>query len=116
MGEKLNAYVAVQAIQGGCALSGELCMRGIKDVLKHCQGVIDKATSSGMVLFDLGEITESDSSGLALLVTLMRYANRQGKLVLFRSVTRKMKDIARVSGLDVVLPLGNATDSSTELR
>ena len=46
-----------------------------------------------------------DSAGLALLIEWLRLAAAHGQTIAFRQAPAQMRDLARVSGLDGVLPL-----------
>ena len=54
---------------------------------------------------DLSHVERSDSAGLALLVECLRHARQSGKTIRFFNIPAQMLAIARVSGLDQVLPL-----------
>jgi phospholipid transport system transporter-binding protein len=54
---------------------------------------------------DLSDVQRSDSAGLALLVDCVRQARQTGQVVRFFNIPAQMLAIARVSGLDEVLPL-----------
>ena len=54
---------------------------------------------------DLSHVERSDSAGLALLVECLRHARQSGKKIRFFNIPAQMLAIARVSGLDEVLPL-----------
>lgn len=54
---------------------------------------------------DLSGVQRSDSAGLAMLVECLRQARETGKTVRFFNIPAQMLAIARVSGLDQVLPL-----------
>ena len=54
---------------------------------------------------DLSHVERSDSAGLALLVECLRDARQSGKTIRFFNIPAQMLAIARVSGLDEVLPL-----------
>lgn len=57
------------------------------------------------IRIDLQGITRSDSAGLALLIEWMRAAQRLGKPIQYLNIPPQMLAIARVSGLDQLLPL-----------
>ena len=66
-----------------------------------------KEVSSGQAQLDvdLSGVQRSDSAGLALLVSCVRQARQTGQVVRFLNIPAQMLAIARVSGLDEVLPL-----------
>lgn len=59
------------------------------------------------VWFDLGGVSRSDSAGLALLLEWMRAAEREKVTLHLRHLPEQMRDIARLSELHEVLPLGD---------
>jgi phospholipid transport system transporter-binding protein len=54
---------------------------------------------------DLSDVQRADSAGLALLVDCARRARQMGQSIRFFNIPAQMLAIARVSGLDEVLPL-----------
>jgi len=61
-----------------------------------------------VVKIDLGKVSYSDSSILALISSWMRLTRQQNKQIFLYNVSSQLKDIIRVSGLDTILPLVNA--------
>lgn len=61
--------------------------------------------TSTSIEIDLSRLDRSDSSGLALLVEWYRSAEQYNKTISFVNLPAQMLDIARVSGLDEILPL-----------
>ncbi len=55
---------------------------------------------------DLSKVTRADSAGLALMVEWMRQARELELPITYLNIPAQMLAIARVSGLDRVLPLG----------
>ncbi|HFD81441.1 MAG TPA: anti-sigma factor antagonist [Gammaproteobacteria bacterium] len=56
---------------------------------------------------DLSRVQRADSAGLALLVECLRQAQAAGREVRFFNIPPQMLEMARVSGLDAVLPLAH---------
>jgi phospholipid transport system transporter-binding protein len=54
---------------------------------------------------DLSGVRRSDSAGLVLLVEWMRYAKKHDKRITYLNIPDQMLAIARVSGLEQILPL-----------
>jgi phospholipid transport system transporter-binding protein len=54
---------------------------------------------------DLRAVQRSDSAGLALLIAGLRHARQTGQSVRFFNIPEQMLAIARVSGLEDMLPL-----------
>lgn len=87
---------------GRLVLSGELSYETVVRVRGEAESLLEGAES---IQVDLQDISRSDSAGLALLVDWMRTAKRLGKAIQFLNIPQQMLAIARVSGLDEVLPL-----------
>jgi phospholipid transport system transporter-binding protein len=84
-------------------VNGELTFAAVPDLLE--QGAALLAMHSAPVRVDLGGVTRADSAGLALLIEWLRLARARRADIEFRNVPPQMLAIARVSGLDSVLPL-----------
>lgn len=56
---------------------------------------------------DLAGVTRADSAGLALLVAWTRASARAGHAIRFIHVPAQLLSIARVSGLEEILPLAD---------
>jgi len=60
------------------------------------------------ISIDLAGVTRSDSAGLALLVEWLRESDRLGKTITFLNMPVQMQSIARVCGLEAILPADTA--------
>ena len=60
---------------------------------------------SGALDIDLSHVGRSDSAGLALLMECLRQSSETGTSIRFFNIPAQMLAIARVSGLDRILPL-----------
>ena len=98
----MNEAVIQRAPDGRLLLSGELDFTTVTRVNGEALKLLQDADS---IRVDLQGIVRSDSAGLALLVEWMRAARRLGKPIQFLNIPHQMLAIARVSGLDEVLPL-----------
>lgn len=58
---------------------------------------------------DLAEVARADSAGVALLVEWMQQARRRGGEIRYLNIPSQMLAIARVSGLDHILPLSRGS-------
>ncbi|MCW8932356.1 MAG: STAS domain-containing protein, partial [Gammaproteobacteria bacterium] len=56
---------------------------------------------------DLAQLERSDSSGLALLVEWYREAEQEDKTISFFNLPAQMYEIARISGLNEILPISS---------
>jgi phospholipid transport system transporter-binding protein len=87
---------------GHYRVSGELNMYTVPDVLSAIR--FDEVVGKELHI-DLGEVSRSDSAGLALLVEWMRQAREQGIQLHFHHLPAQLLEIARVSDLLPLLPL-----------
>lgn len=55
---------------------------------------------------DLKDMTQTDSSGLAVLIGWVRAAKQEKKSIRFFHLPDFMRDLSRVCGLENVLPIG----------
>ncbi|MGD8408080.1 MAG: STAS domain-containing protein [Thiohalophilus sp.] len=84
-------------------VSGELNMQSVPGLLREVEPILGR--SQGDICFDLQGVSRSDSAGLALLVEWLQFAGQRQRKVTFRNLPRQLRDIARVSGLEDLLPL-----------
>jgi phospholipid transport system transporter-binding protein len=84
-------------------ISGELNMQTVPNLLQQVEPIL--ARSQGEVCLDLQGVSRSDSAGLALLVEWLRFARERDRKLSFRNLPEQLRDIARVSGLEELLPL-----------
>lgn len=84
-------------------IRGELNMQTVPDMLKQAEPIL--ADGREELVFDLQGISRTDSAGLALLVEWMQAAGQQQTRITFRNLPTQLRDIARVSGLEELLPL-----------
>jgi len=100
-----NAEVSLQP-DGQVLVSGELAFSTVVGLLATSAPWFK---SQNALMFDLGGVDKTDSAGLALLVEWMGLAKQHDKQIGFVHIPRQMMDIARVSGLDQLLPVGQPT-------
>lgn len=86
---------------GNVAVSGELSFKTAKRAL----GQLLPLLQGDKILVDLAGVERADSAGLALLVEWMRLSKENGVQLFYRRIPAQMLAIARVSGLDNVLPI-----------
>lgn len=84
-------------------ISGELNMQTVPDLLQRVEPILTRG--NGEICFDLQQVTRTDSAGLALLVEWMQAARQRQLAISFRNLPDQLRDIARISGLDELLPL-----------
>lgn len=85
-------------------VEGEVDFDTVAEVRKAGEKLIDRAKSPFLV--DLQGLTSAHSVALSLLVRWMAYAQSQDKKFEILGMPAKLFDVARVSGLETVLPLG----------
>jgi phospholipid transport system transporter-binding protein len=69
------------------------------------RGELDmKSADRPRISIDLAGVTRSDSAGLALLIEWLRESERLGKTITFLNMPAQMQSIARICGLDGILP------------
>ncbi|MBZ5757887.1 STAS domain-containing protein [Pseudomonas sp. S5(2021)] len=89
---------------GELRLSGELDHRSGAALREQGRALI--RASSGGVRLDCSGVERSNSVGLSLLLSFMRDARAGGQAMQVVGLPQEMRDIAKVSGLDEILPLG----------
>ncbi len=89
---------------GHYQLSGDLSFHSVPELWQKNKTVLFKDDNSDLDI-NLAGLERSDSSGLAILVEWFREAEQQNRKINFINIPQQMYDIARVSGLDEILPL-----------
>ncbi|HET9843959.1 MAG TPA: STAS domain-containing protein [Gammaproteobacteria bacterium] len=86
------------------------CYEGVltfDTTLKALTETLKNFPKEGVVELDLKNVSKSDSSGLALLTNLLSKAKEKNLHLRIKNTPKKMRDLARVSGLDELLPFSN---------
>lgn len=92
-----------QKRDGAYYLSGELSFDTVPRLWQQSQEALkDKALS---VVFDLAEVTQSDSSGVALLIAWTRSFHRQSRTIHFLHLPKQMLAIIQLAGLKNIVPI-----------
>jgi len=91
-----------QVASGEFAVSGELVFEEVVGLLNDSMRFFDGKSN---LLFSLQGVDKTDSAGLALLVEWTRMANKKNQNIYFSDTPKQLLDIARVSGLDNLLPI-----------
>ncbi len=98
-----EAQASVQSGRDGrLEIHGELSFASVPGLWRDCQA---QCTSGTAIDVDLGQVQRSDSAGLALLIEWLREVQRHGGSLRFFNIPAQMLEMARVSGLDQILPL-----------
>jgi phospholipid transport system transporter-binding protein len=87
---------------GKIEVTGALKFGLVSDLLRTSKSFF---VGKAPLVFDLGGVEKTDSAGLALLVEWMVMAKKSGQEISFQRIPKQMLDIAKVSGLDEILPL-----------
>lgn len=89
---------------GTWLLEGDLDYYTVPDVLARAG---KKLGGEGEIRVDLKGVTRADSAGLALLLAWLRKSERAGRSIEFVNVPGQLLSIARVCGLEEILPLSH---------
>lgn len=84
-------------------LIGELSFRSVPDIQKR---LIKLLPSQPLWTVDLAGVTFSDSSGLALLADCVRMSKKYQFNIGFKSMPKQMAAMAKVTGIEQILGLG----------
>lgn len=92
----------LEAGEGGrFQVSGELVFATVPELLAQGRVLFD---SDAGIELDFHRVTRADSAGLALLIEWTRIAHHRHRNIVFRNVPEQLLSIARVSGVDAILP------------
>lgn len=64
-----------------------------------------KDKGQSLVIFDLGGVTQSDSSSVALLIAWVRRFRRQAQTINFIHLPSQMLAIIQLAGLETIIPI-----------
>ena len=88
-------------------VKGALDVENTPVLLKQICDIIDQQTQKQTELvFNFSGLQQSSSAGLAMLTSLLRYANQHQQKLLFLHLPAKLWAAAKISDLDKVLPCG----------
>ncbi|MGH8533478.1 MAG: STAS domain-containing protein [Gammaproteobacteria bacterium] len=87
--------------KGSWSLAGDVDIGTVPSILDRGAGMF---TDSSVVV-DLKAVARIDSAGLALLVNWAREGRRHKVAIRFQNIPARMLAIAKICGLDKVLPL-----------
>ena len=99
----MSTATIVEVNSDRVALSGAIDVDNAMDLKAQGEALIRNSGAS--IEFDLSGVLHSGSVGVTVLLAWMRAASAADKQIVFLNMPGKMFDIARVSGLDDVLPL-----------
>jgi phospholipid transport system transporter-binding protein len=89
---------------GRMVVSGPVTLANVAAILEEGRRHLEE----GVRTVDLGEVTEMDSSLLAAMLAWVRDARRRGRELAFVNLPQSLSTIARLYGVDGLLPLGRA--------
>jgi phospholipid transport system transporter-binding protein len=81
-------------------VSGAVTLANVAGLLEEGRRHIDE----GVRAVDLGEVTEMDSSLLALMLAWLRDARARGRELAFANMPESLQTIARLYGVESLLP------------
>lgn len=84
-------------------VSGALTFATVNQIWEQSQSIFNRAQKQ--LNFDLQAVTQSDSAGVALLLAWARTARTYKKEIIFLSLPDQMRAIAKVGGLENILPI-----------
>jgi phospholipid transport system transporter-binding protein len=85
-------------------LSGPLTLSNVATVLEEGK----RHLAEGVATVDLGEVAEMDSALIALLFAWLRDARARGQDLAFRNPPEALRTLARLYGVDGLLPVSAA--------
>ncbi|MBA1146094.1 STAS domain-containing protein [Ectothiorhodospiraceae bacterium WFHF3C12] len=91
--------------EGQFVLEGNLSIESVPRLWERTNGAFHDVPA---LTIDLGQVERADSAGLALLIDWTRRARDNGQDIRFTNLPDQMLAIARVSGLDTMLPFYRA--------
>ncbi len=98
-----SALAALKDLGGGrYAVEGELSFASVSALLRQGSALF---AGQPAIELDLAGVRRADSAGLALLVEWLSQAKRLGRRLSFRHVPEQILRMARVGGLEDILPL-----------
>ncbi len=86
-------------------VGGPVTLANVAKVLEEGRRHLEE----GVRAVDLSEVTEMDSSLLAALLTWLREARSRDHELSFTNLPESLRTIARLYGVDELLPAGRAT-------
>jgi phospholipid transport system transporter-binding protein len=107
MNESSKQSVQVRFKENEILLSGVLNFDTTPNILNLLENHLkkNKQVQTLPLILNLEEVTQSDSSGLALLTGLIRAAKKNNFVLKIINMPKKLIDLAYLSGLATVIPL-----------
>lgn len=98
----MNDAATIQVADGHAQVSGALTFDTVAKLRTAGNQLIAKRNK---LEFDFKNVTRCDSSALTLLTAWTRLSRKNGNAILFINLPQQLYDIAKISGLDKVLPI-----------
>ena len=92
---------------GYYAIEGELNNQTVPNVSQELLKLISAVKDKNLTV-DLGQVSRSDSAGVALLVEVMQQAKQANLKLQFSNLPSQMRDIAGLSGLMDIFPISQS--------
>ncbi len=105
-GRTMSKVEIEKSSSGKIEIRGELSYDNVMTLAHDASGVF--ACEQDLCI-DLGGITHTDSSGIALLVEWLSDARHHNQEINFINVPKQVMDVAKISNLDQVLPMSVAS-------
>ena len=86
------------------ALAGDVDISCVGELVERASHALNNASAETLVL-DLAGVTFIDSSGIGALFHINTEADKSGKSMTLRAVPPRVRDVLKISGLDLVLPI-----------
>jgi anti-anti-sigma factor len=87
---------------GRICINGELSFATVSHLVQRgCAFLLQSDRS----VFDLEKVSFADNAGVALLISLMRYAKRNNKVTSFVNLPKQLLSLIEASGLRNILPI-----------
>lgn len=96
-----DTFVELES-QNILVLRGEVTAANVMDIRKAGESIIGRMPSSGVV--ELSELGSANAVTLSLILAWLRAAKQKNRSVVIRGMPKKLFDMARVSGLELILP------------
>ena len=97
---------------GRIVVSGPVTLDNVAAVLEEGRRHVEE----GVATVDLGEVTEMDSSLLAAMLAWLRDARLRGRELAFANLPESLRTIARLYGLDGLIPVRDTLRETTASR
>lgn len=99
----MTTFQITSDAEGKLILTGELSYLSVTpEIWEQSKALLQAAPAS--IDIDVGGITRSDSTGVALLISWVRYAKKLSKVARLLHTPEQMRAIIHVSGLENLLP------------